>query len=182
MPKILRILLLCLMAGLTLFGYRYGAELLDGVSYPWAHAWFGRPTLTGTWRGPINFGEYGTRSLELTLLRENYLPGGRESYLAEGGFEGTAQMKDAQGNVFTYEIGGKANRNASVITFNFSERQRQASPEKRPSLSNGLTGSWDGQTLTLSGKAELILFDGQSSKYNSDDPTLTVTSKLNQTP
>ena len=181
MPKILRILLLCLMAGLTLFGYRYGAELLDGVSYPWAHAWFGRPTLTGTWRGQINFGEAGTRSLELTLLRENYLPGGREGYLDEGGFEGRAQMKDAQGNVFTYEIGGKANRSASTITINFQESQRQASPEKRPSL-HSLTGHWDGQALTLSGKADLIIFDGQSSKYNSDDPTLTVTSRLTQTP
>ena len=181
MHKILRFFLLCFIAGLVLFAYRYGAELLDGVSYPWAHSWFGRPTLTGTWRGQINFGEYGTRSLELTLRREAYIPGQRESYLDEGGFEGTAQMKDAQGKVFIYEIGGKANRSASVITFNFQESQRQASPEKRPSL-NSVTGHWDGQTLTLSGKADLFIFDGQSSKYNSDDPTLSVTSKLTQSP
>lgn len=153
-------------------------QLLDRAFNPWAYPSLGGASLTGKWKGSVEFAGRGNREMQLELWR-NPLTATRHSrrnrtrYPRSGTFDGKAQMPDEQGNMIFYEVDGTTNRSGSVLKLNLRDTNRQPSDKKQPLLQQ-LYGSWDGTTLRLSGQASLDLYDGRSSKYSSEDKPIAV--------
>lgn len=160
-------------------------RMLDQALNPWAYPSLGGTSLTGKWKGSVEFAGRGTREMQLELWRR---PMQRQHsktwsvyYPRTGAFDGKAQMPDEQGNLIFYEISGITNRSGSVLKLNLRDTNRQPSPKKQ-SLLQQLYGSWDGSALRLSGQASLEIFDGHSSKYSSEDNPVAVITTLERLP
>ena len=157
--------------------FRY---LVDSAMNPWAHSLTGQPTLTGRWRGQVNFEGRPGREMHLEIRRDplvSHRRATRGKFARHGAFTGTAQMPNEQGVLINYEVWGRANRDGSQITLHLRDLNRQPSPKEQPLLQL-LHGSWGGTTLQLDGQYALDLYDGHSSKYESGAPTPAVTATL----
>lgn len=157
------------------FGFDYA---LDCLFYPWAHSLTGKPTLMSNWRGQIIFVGQTNREISLRLRREPYNSG---SYPEGPTFDGTAQMPDELGNLIDYDVSGRSNRSGSEVVISLACKNRKSFPQKQAVLQE-LRGSWNGETLTLSGKCYLYVFDEKSATTTSTDPALAVTTTLKRDP
>lgn len=159
-------------------------RLVDQAWNPWAYASLGGASLTGKWKGPVEFAGRSTREMQLELWRhpmERHRRRGSVRYPRAGTFDGKAQMPDEQGNLIFYEVNGTTNRSGSVLKLNLRDTNRHPSPQKQPLLQQ-LYGSWDGASLRLSGQAGLEIYDGRSSRYTSEDKPVAVITTMQKMP
>lgn len=106
---------------------------------PWAIGVDGRPTLTGTWTGPLR-SKWGSE-YHLFLDLDWEAPRGRT---ARAGLVGTAWVCNRAGREHRLQVSGDANRDASDVRIDLEARDSQY----RESLP--LRGAWHGETLQLS--------------------------------
>lgn len=151
-------------------------NLVDAVSYPWAHSFLGKPTLTGSWRGKINFADQDIREIDMEIERnilETIRPNHGDQTSLHGTFAGKAELPDEHGNWIRYELWGSANRSGSEITIQLRAIDRKPLAEQQALLQE-LNGEWKGGTLELRGKYLKILFDGNGSSLDVDQTNLPV--------
>lgn len=154
-------------------------ELLrDSLAAPWAHSLHGEPTLTGRWIGELRYENIGSRAFVLEI-RHDPVTGrsGNRYYARRGAFNGTAEMSDEQGYRIQYEIWGASNRDGSEIHINLRDLNRKVSAQQQPQVVD-FNAVWRGKTLELTGRYEMIVYDGTSSTSNSDWPAGAVTGLL----
>ncbi len=159
-------------------------RLLDQAWNPWAYPSLGGASLTGKWKGAVEFAGRSKRDMQLELWRNPLTSARRRRknvYPPSGTFDGKAQMPDEQGNMIFYVVNGTTNRSGSVLKLNLRDTNRQPSDKKQPLLQQ-LYGSWDGTTLRLSGQASLEIYDGSSSKYTSEDNPIAVITTMQKLP
>ncbi|MFN0109173.1 MAG: hypothetical protein ACKVZH_10010 [Blastocatellia bacterium] len=156
--------------------------LLDCASNPWAHSLTGQPTLTGHWRGKLNFEGRPGREMSLEIRRDplvSHRRATRGKYGRAGLFSGSAKMPDERGNMIDYEVWGKTDRSGSDVRLNFRPLNQQPAPEKQPILL-ALHGVWQGTTLKLDGEYSIALFYDGGSIGNSDDPVRPITGTMSR--
>lgn len=164
-------------AGIFPENFRYA---IDVFAFPWAHSLRGEPTLTGRWRGQIQFEGRTSREMHLEIERNQLVSlrkwiGDQNSLL--GSFTGRAEMPDEAGNLIRYELWGSANRNGSEVSIKLSPLNAQPSPQSQPMIQE-LTGSWKGTQLELGGKYTMVLYDGVGSRLDVGQPTPPVVALL----
>ena len=150
--------------------FRY---LVDAVSFPWAYSFRGEPTLTGRWQGAVNFEGRASREMTMEIERatiENIHKPAGDSYVLYGTFAGKAEMPDEFGNPIHYALWGRANRSGSDVSIKLSATNSPRLPALQPVLQE-LNGSWKGNSLELSGKYSLILYDGIGPSINIGETT-----------
>lgn len=143
--------------------------LLDGLAYPWAHPWTGKPALIGTWQGDLRI---GGKSYPLTLAIERKpLKSHRRATEGRmprrGGFTGTAEWKDSRGRTTRFDLSGRANRSASEVTLQLTATARPSSSEIQPVV-HTLKGALAGTALRLRGEASYGIFENGAARYPPD--------------
>jgi hypothetical protein len=154
------------------------------VAAPWAHALFGRPTLTGIWTGKFTSPSGIQFALYLDIERAKR-PDGR--YDTERGLgailSGQAEWCDNQGrHAENIPIQGSvpayAGFNGSLDEVHLA--LERASRPQAGLLPDELDGSWQTDTLTLT--PTFLFWDGTDYTISSGDPDLTqpITIRLNR--
>ncbi|MGH9802521.1 MAG: hypothetical protein ACRD82_19325 [Blastocatellia bacterium] len=163
-------------------------NLVDALSFPWAHSFMGGPTLTGRWRGQVNFEGQASRVLTMEIERNtmavlrveatsdvgNVVV--KEQTKTLGAFTGRAEMPDENANIVHYGLSGGANRSGSQVQIKFIAIGVEPS-SKRQTILQDLYGSWKGTTLELSEKNPTMksFYDSIGPKLKALEETLPVT-------
>ena len=159
--------------------FRYA---IDFFAFPWAHSLRGEPTLTGRWRGQVQFAGRANRELTLEIERNKLVSlrkwiGDRNSI--HGSFTGRAEMPDETGNLIRYELWGSANRSGSEVSIKFSPLSARPSPKSQLMIQE-MNGSWKGTKLELNGKYAMILYDGLGFRPDVGQPNPPVVALLSR--
>jgi hypothetical protein len=152
---------------------------LDGLAYPWAHPWTGKPALVGRWQGNL-YVNGQTYPLTLEIERKplkSHRKGTEGRMPKHGGFTGTAEWRDPQGRISRFEVSGRANRAASEVTLNLTATERPSSSAIQPVV-HKLRGALEEDALRVGGEASYGIFEGGRETYPSDTPTATAKAAL----
>ena len=176
-----------LAAGIFPDTFRY---LVDAVSFPWAYSFLGKPTLTGNWRGQVNFEGRPSREIKLEIERSTLgtlrikrktnsspLNVVNDLYSMHGTFAGRAEMSDEIGNLTHYQVLGSANRSGSEVVIKLRPIDEKFASEVQPLLQE-LTGSWKGKTLELSGQFSMVFFDRDGTMLDLGQPARLASAQL----
>ncbi len=146
----------------------------DAISSPWAYSFFGtRPTLVGEWTGAFTLPD-GSRGLfHLNLWHPYAGPNGLRSVIRE--IDGTGQSCIQSSKIQTYEIYGQPNTSGSDVPLGLSMK----APYVPGYIIQDMRGSWNSDTLTLTGLIHQIIDTSGSTEYNPNDinqsRTITIT-------
>ncbi len=138
--------------------------IFDAAESPWAYSFFGtRPTLVGEWTGAFTLPD-GSRGLAHLNLTHPYVqPSGNGE--STRWIDGQAQSCVHTGAIQTYENYGRPNTSGSDVPLEF----RPTAPFVTGYTLQSMRGSWNGDTLTLSGTLNHITDSSGSTIYNPND-------------
>jgi hypothetical protein len=138
--------------------------VFDAADSPWAYSFFGlRPTLVGEWTGAFTLSD-GSRGLaHLNLWHPYAQPSGKGASMRW--IEGESQSCMHSSAIQTYETYGRPNTGGSDVPLEF----RPTAPFVTGYTLQSMRGSWNGDTLTLSGTVNHITDSSGSTIYNPND-------------
>ena len=168
-----RSVLLIGAVGAFAFGLHSIGERIDIWRFPWGHAESGRPTLTGTWVGPVTTGSGKHLAMliwtELAPLdRGRRWPGPIIRSRRTRWLEGHALVCSIPGRATRYKVRGEPYDERAASRFHLALYPADSVPPDglAPSHIQGRWGSGDSVALAVS----LYLRRGKSAISSSDDP------------
>lgn len=158
----------------------YFQYAVDVIAHPWAYSLRGETTLTGHWRGHVDFEGRVNRELRLEIERnplKSYRRIFADEHPLQGAFTGWAKMQDDFGSWVHYDLVGNTNRSGSEVIIQIQAIDAKASPERQTVLQE-LKGVWKGQTLELEGVSSMTRYDGKRYNFSEEDSVLSAKARL----
>jgi hypothetical protein len=155
------------------FGIHFAGERIDAARFPWGHPETGRPTLTGTWVGPVTMGS-GKRMAMLVwselapLDRHRKWPGPIIRTRRTSWLEGHAMTCGNPGPVQRFKTWGKPDEESTASRFHLAIVPADSLPADGLAPS-GLKGRWRGGD-EMQVDVSFYLRKGKSAISGSDDP------------